>query len=458
MWCQKQFAIFRPFVVETSSGWNYETMSEDYVSSKRKRWVVQVSKAAENTFNPIRDVVDSMKIVTNPDYELIKLTVGDPTVFGNLPPNERCVEAFCDKIKSGEDNGYHLAHGCLKAREAVARYCSTPKTPVSAEDVVLSSGCSGAIDLAIDVLTNPGDNILIPRPGFSLYKCLSGSKGIETRSYKLMAERCWEADLEHMESLIDHRTKVIIVVNPSNPCGSVYTKEHLQDILAVAEKHQLPIISDEVYAFCTFRDRQFYSIGPLSKTVPVLTIGGIAKRFLVPGWRLGWVVIHDRNEAFGHEVKAGLRRLCQRILGPCAPLQAALPVILKECKPDFFEKTLTLMKKVSDIFYNTLSRVPELYPVKPYGSMYMLVGVNIDRLRNIKNDVEFTQRLLSEKSVFCLPAKCFECPNFFRVVLTCPENIAQEACVRIADFCKNHRIPRAPSVATNGMMNAQNGH
>lgn len=431
-------------------------MSQDFGASiERKRWVVKISQTAENTFNAIRDVVDTMKIDPNPDLKLIKLTVGDPTVFGNLPPSERCVEAFCEKVKSGKSNGYYPAHGCLEGREAVAKYFSTPSLTISPEDVILSSGCSGAIDMVIDALADRGDNILIPRPGFSLYKCLAGCKGIETRSYRLIPEKCWEADLEHMESLIDDRTKMIVVVNPSNPCGSVYTEAQLQAILAVAKKHQVPILSDEVYAFCTFGERPFYSLGTLSKTVPVLAVGGIAKRFLVPGWRLGWVVIHDRNEAFGSQMRSALRRLSQRILGPCSTLQAALPIMLSECTPDFFTKTRSLMKRVSEIFYDALSDIPELYPVRSYGAMYMLVGLNLDRLENIKDDVDFTQQLMSEQSVFCLPAKCFDCPNFFRIVLTCPEVIAQEACVRIAEFCKNHRIPLNTTI--NGNIVVENG-
>ncbi|CAB3999165.1 Tyrosine aminotransferase [Paramuricea clavata] len=319
-------------------------------------------------------------------------------------------------------------------------------------DVILASGCSGAIELAIDVLVDPGDNILIPKPGFSLYKCHSGSKDIETRSYGLIPEKCWEADLEEMASLIDDRTRLIVVINPSNPCGSVYTKEQLEAILDVAERYQVPVLSDEVYAHVTFGERPFYSMGSLTKNVPVLTVGGIAKRFLVPGWRLGWVVIHDRNQSFGEEIRAGLRRLSQRVLGPCSPLQAALPTILSECKPQFFESSLALMKNISDIFYDNLSCIPELYPVKSYGAMYMLIGIKVEKLYGIENDVEFTQLLMSEQSVFCLPAKCFQYPNFIRVVLTCPEEIAREACVRIAQFCKDHR----KSALTNGHVNG--GH
>ena len=105
-----------------------------------------------------------------------------------------------------------------------------------------------------------------------------------------------------MEQQIDSNTVAIVVVNPSNPCGSVYSKQHLLDILAVAERHFLPIIGDEVYSEMVFKGQQFYSIASLSKNVPILSCGGIGKKYLVPGWRLGWILIHDKNEILKKEV------------------------------------------------------------------------------------------------------------------------------------------------------------
>ena len=115
-------------------------------------------------------------------------------------------------------------------------------------------------------------------------------------------DRQWEIDLEHLEQQIDSNTVAIVVVNPSNPCGSVYSKQHLLDILAVAERHFLPIIGDEIYGGMVFKGQKFYSIASLSKNVPVLSCGGIGKKYLVPGWRVGWILIHDRNEVLKKEV------------------------------------------------------------------------------------------------------------------------------------------------------------
>ena len=120
--------------------------------------------------------------------------------------------------------------------------------------------------------------------------------------YIFQPDQQWEIDLEHLEQQIDSNTVAIVVVNPSNPCGSVYSKQHLLDILAVAERHFLPIIGDEIYGGMVFKGQQFYSIASLSKNVPVLSCGGIGKKYLVPGWRVGWILIHDRNEVLKKEV------------------------------------------------------------------------------------------------------------------------------------------------------------
>ena len=106
-----------------------------------------------------------------------------------------------------------------------------------------------------------------------------------------------------MEQLIDKDTVAIVVVNPSNPCGSVYSKQHLLDILAVAEKHSLPIIADEIYTNMTFKDQPSYPIASLSKNVPILSCGGLGKLCSVPGWRVGWILLHDRNQRLKKEVQ-----------------------------------------------------------------------------------------------------------------------------------------------------------
>lgn len=401
-------------------------------------WNVESSNIAKNTFNPIRSIVDGMKLTPNPEKDMIALSIGDPTVFGNLSVPELVENAVVKGLKKGKFNGYGPSTGYENARQAVADYASTPTSKVTSKDVILTSGCSGALDLCITCLANPGQNIVVPRPGFSIYKTLAESLGIHVRHYNLLPEKSWEVDLENLESHIDEHTAAIIVNSPSNPCGSVFSKTHLQEILEVAETYKVPIIADEIYEHFVYKGTEYHSMASLTTTVPILSCSGLTKRFLVPGWRLGWIVIYDRNNVFDEEVRTGLMRLSQKILGPNTLIQAAIPEILENTPTSFYQDTLDFIESNAKLFYNRISKIEGLKPVMPQGAMYMMIGIEMEHFPAFRNDVEFTEAMVTEQSVFCLPAQCFDFPNYFRVVLTIPQEKLTEACVRIEEFCKKH--------------------
>lgn len=142
-----------------------------------------------------------------------------------------------------------------------------------------------------------------------------------------------------MESLIDEKTRAILVNHPGNPCGNVFSKEHILDILKVAERYKLPIIADEVYEFMVFPGVEYHSFASLSKNVPILTCSALSKRFLVPGIRMGWIVLSDRHGSLT-EVKKGLHNVTGRMLGPNSTVQLALPDILKKTPQSFFDDTI----------------------------------------------------------------------------------------------------------------------
>lgn len=152
--------------------------------------------------------------------------------------------------------------------------------------MILASGCSHAIDLCICVLAKAGQNILIPRPGFPLYKTLTSVYGVQYKQYNLIAEDNWSVDLRHLESLIDENTAAIVINNPSNPCGSVFSRKHLLQILELAERYRKPIIADEIYDKFVFFNVEFRALSSLSKVVPILNCGGISKTCLIraSGW------------------------------------------------------------------------------------------------------------------------------------------------------------------------------
>mmetsp|Transcript_25244 Transcript_25244/g.29117 ORF Transcript_25244/g.29117 Transcript_25244/m.29117 type:complete len:130 (+) Transcript_25244:403-792(+) len=127
-------------------------------------------------------------------------------------------------------------------------------------------------------MCEPGDNVLVPRPGFPLCLPISQNLGVDLRYYDLDPDRGFEIDLESLESQIDEKTKFIMVVNPSNPCGSVFSKAHMEEIIAVSEKHQVPLVADEIYyGFSFYEEKPFYSFAQISTTVPMITLGAISK-------------------------------------------------------------------------------------------------------------------------------------------------------------------------------------
>ncbi|KAF9918028.1 hypothetical protein BX616_010553 [Lobosporangium transversale] len=406
----------------------------------RNSWKVSASIVAKRTSNPIRAIVDHIKVKPNVAKSMISLALGDPTLFGNFKIHESCTEAVSKQLHSYKSNGYPPSTGYPHARQAVADKFTRPDAPLTAQDVILASGCSGAIDMCIGVLCNEGDNILLPRPGFSLYQTLADSKGIEVRYYDLLPESNWEMDLKHLESLIDERTATVVMNNPSNPCGSVFKKQHLLDFLAVCERNHLPVIADEIYCDLVFSGNEFFPLASLTTTVPVLAVGGLAKKYLVPGWRLGWLFIHDRNDIFGAEIRDGLNSLSQLILGPNSLVQSALQDILHNTDPAFYNDTRVQLEANAKMSTDILSKVPGLKVIIPQGAMYVMIGINVAEFKDIENDIVFTEKLLGEESVMCLPGSVFQCPNFIRIVFTSPSEVLQEAYNRMAEFCARHHI------------------
>lgn len=151
-------------------------------------------------------------------------------------------------MESGKFNGYAHTQGHEASREAVAKYSAhqRPEGVIDPNEVFLCSGCSSALEYCILALADRGQNVLVPRPGFCLYRTLAEGLNIEVRYYDLLPEKQWRADLEQLESLIDDKTAALLINNPSNPCGSVFDREHLQNLVDICERHYLPIIADEV--------------------------------------------------------------------------------------------------------------------------------------------------------------------------------------------------------------------
>jgi len=192
--------------------------------------------------------------------------------------------------------GYVNACGSVEARQAVAHFHESEK-----DHVILANGCSGALELALTALLDTDSILLVPQPGFPLYQVICESHGAKVIHYRLLANQNWECDLQHIQELLlqfGERVCGILINNPSNPTGAVFSLQHLQDLVRLCEQYQVPIIADEVYGDLTFQGHSFYPLASvaseLGRQVPVITASGIGKQYLLPGWRVGWIVFHDK--------------------------------------------------------------------------------------------------------------------------------------------------------------------
>nr|XP_022914391.1 tyrosine aminotransferase [Onthophagus taurus] len=409
-----------------------------YNEKTQKEWKITASKAAKNCKNYIRDIVDNLNLEPNPEKKVIALSLGDPTVYGNLKPSQETLESILEVINECSSNGYAPCVGYESARLAVAEYLSHDGVEISPKDIILCSGCSSALDLCISVLADAGKNhnILMPRPGFPIYRTLAESNGVKVKTYNLLSEKNWQVDLYDLESQIDENTSAIVVNNPSNPCGSVFDEEHLAKILNIARKYQVPVIADEIYERLVFPEKKFVSMASLESGVPMLICGGLAKRFLIPGWRMGWIVIHDPVNALD-EIKKGLLCLSQKTIGSNTIVQGALPKILKTPQ-NFHDDLINTLCENATLTFDQIKDIPGLIPYMPDGAMYMMVKICLEHFPQFQTGLQFVRRLMEEESVFCLPGDCFELPGFMRLVITLPSELMLEAGDRIKAFCNKY--------------------
>ncbi|KAI9635759.1 pyridoxal phosphate-dependent transferase [Dioszegia hungarica] len=406
-------------------------------------WNIRVSPAIALSRNPIRSTIAS--VTSTPPQTTkapINLGLGDPTSYPLHPPPPTTSAAIITAVSGERSNGYVPGAGTTTARQAVADYHERwDRVQYDADDITLTHGVGQALDMLFSVLCPHSrieqTNVLLPRPVFAQYPMLLANLGVEARFYDCIEENGWEADLDMLRSLVDERTRAIVVTNPSNPCGTNFSAKHISDILAVAEEWKVPIIADEIYGHITW-STPFTPLASLSNSVPILTLSGLSKRFLLPGWRVGWIALHDPLGVAG-PIREGLAVWANRYFGPSSLTQAALPEIL--LTPDAWHaEVLAKVKLNAEIMTSSINQIPGISCVAPTGALYMLVRIDPLSFPEFTDDVDFCAALYREEAVFVLPGQCFEAVGYFRVVLASPAEIMREVGVRLAEFCARHRV------------------
>ncbi|BGP45359.1 hypothetical protein JCM10450v2_001177 [Rhodotorula kratochvilovae] len=420
---------------------------------------VPVSAGVQRISNPIREIIANIDLSAPPeqgvDKPLINLGLGDPSVFGNMPPAPESIAAIEASLKSGRALGYPESVGYPDAREAVANYFDEGPNGnwrVTKNDVVMTHGASGALEMAISVLADETKNVLFPKPLFTAYETMSAIANCQIRYYDLLPEQNWEVDLASLESQIDENTAFVMLNNPSNPCGSNWSEAHLRDIAAIMAKHQTLVVTDEVYAGLAwdvtgpqpasasqprvegkFNRGVFTPYAGICGPSPCLVIGAVSKRWLAPGWRLGWVIVHDPLGVLG-EVRGALSKWAFRIQGPNSTMQRALPALLANTPEAFYVQTMADLKRTGDALFERLAQIPGLTPRKPQGAMYLICQYNLD----FQDDKAFVTALHEEERVFILPGAAFRLDGYMRFVTTTPLPVLMDACERLEAFCARH--------------------
>ncbi|GFP86435.1 tyrosine aminotransferase [Phtheirospermum japonicum] len=354
----------------------------------------------------------------NETRPVIPLAHGDPSAFPSFRTTPFAEDAVCAAVRSVAFNGYSSAVGIPPARRAVAEYLSKDLPyELSPDDVFLTVGCTQSVEVIVTVLARPGANILLPRPGFPLYEARAGFSHLEARHFDLLPEKDWEVDLDAVEALSDENT-----------------------VAETARKLGILVIADEVYDHLTFGSNPFVPMGVFGSIVPVVTVGSISKRWIVPGWRLGWLVMNDPH---GVLMKLGIVDSITGYLNitpdPATLMQGAIPQILKNTPADFYLKIVNLLRESADICYNRTKEIPCITcPSKPEGSMFVMVKLNLPLLEGIKDDVDFCCKLAKEESVIVLPGVAVGLKNWLRVTFAIEPTSLDDGLGRIKAFYQRH--------------------
>jgi alanine-synthesizing transaminase len=346
----------------------------------------------------------------------IKLNIGNPGAFGFRAP-EHLQRAIADHI--ADTDPYTHQQGLPAAREAIAAFHKKRGTPnASPERVFVGNGVSELIDLSLRALLNPGDEVLLPSPDYPLWSAATILNDGRPVYYRCQPENGFLPDPDEIEQLVSSRTRAIVLINPNNPTGAAYPRELIERIVAIAAKHKLLLMCDEIYDSILYDGAQFVPVAPIAGDLPCLSFGGLSKVHRACGWRVGWAVLSGDPVASGDFHHAmdllGALRLCANVPGQFA-IEAALngeDTIAPLCAPGgrLYEARRAVIESVE--------ASKHLQLVKPAGALYAFPAV-VGAAAQGFDDHRFALELLETEDVLVVPGSSFNVPyrNHFRVTL-----------------------------------------
>lgn len=371
--------------------------------------------------------------------KVLKLNTGNPAAFGFKMP-----ESISCAIKENLDSalGYCDVKGMPSAREAIAKYhLSRGIKNVCADDVYICNGVSETVSMALTALLSPNDEILVPSPCYSLWSNSAYVVGAKPVLYMCDEKADWNPDLQDIVSKITQKTKAIVIINPNNPTGAVYSKEVLEGVLDIARKHNLVVFSDEIYDRLILDDVEYCSTASLCDDVTVITMNGLSKSHCLCGFRCGWMIISGPKEA-SKEIREGLTTLASVRLCSNALMQLVIPTALEDeayTKEMIGQNGRLLLQRKAVM--EGLNKIDGISYIKNNAAFYLLPKIDFSKF-NLADDRDFAAGLLREKNILIVPSSGFlyDKKDHFRIVMLPKAEILKKAMEDIGDFLDSKRI------------------
>ena len=383
-------------------------------------------------------IMDAAKQMEEDGHKIIKLNIGNLAVFGFDAPEEIQQDMIRNLPNSA---GYSDSKGIFAARKAVMH--ETQKQgikSVTLDDIYLGNGASELIVMATNALLDTGDELLLPSPDYPLWTAAASLSGGTPVHYLCDEANGWMPDLDDIRAKITPRTKGIVVINPNNPTGALYSDELLKGIVAIAREHGLVIFADEVYDKVLYDGAKHTAIGSLSEDVLTLTFNSLSKSYRSCGYRAGWLVVSGDKKPAKDYIE-GLNMLSNMRLCANVPGQWAVQTALGG-----YQSINELvgeggrLRKQRDLAYDLITAIPGVSCVKPQAALYMFPRLD-PAVYPIQDDQQFFLELLQETKVMLVQGTGFNwaAPDHFRIVFLPHEDDLRDAIGRVARFLEQYR-------------------
>lgn len=379
----------------------------------------------------VRDVVSLARQAEAAGKKIIGLNIGDPCQFDFRTP-EVVIEAIVKALRDNKTS-YSASEGIPEAREAILRDAEERKGIRNVREVLIGHGASEPIELMLSALLDPGEAVLLPSPGYPLYSAILAKLGARALYYNLDESAGWRPDPDHIERLVDSGTRAVVLINPNNPTGSVTDRATLEAVLETAARHNLVVLSDEIYDRMVFDDDvEFVATASLRDDIPIATFCGLSKVWLGPGLRIGWAIFSGPQEslspltdAMGKMVRA---RLCAN-----HPGQWAIKPALEGANEHLAQVNAKLRKR-RDITVERLNSIPGWSCSKPQGAFYVFPRFSLGALE----DTELVRDMILEHGVVLVHGSGFgqKDTRHVRIVFLPTEEELAEAYDHLADYSR----------------------